>query len=177
MPRWLNQPLTLYHGTDSGSLPSWPVAVGSTLTFSVNLSRCRRLTDFGRGFYTTTNQHQARQWANTRVLRTPMLLGVKAVVLAFSIDRDVLSSLDTLAFVRSTTDYWDLVTDCRYGFNPHARAKVGHLAYDIVYGPVTIWPQSLVIADCDQISFHTSKAAAALGLPILQAEAAVDLFP
>lgn len=177
MPRWLNQSLMLYHGTDSGSLRSWPVAVGSPVPFSINLRRCRRLTDFGRGFYTTTNEHQARQWANTRVLRSPVQPSVKAIVLAFTINRDVLAGFDTLAFVRATTAFWDLVTDCRYGFAPHARAKSGQPAYDVVHGPVTIWPQSLLIADCDQISFHTAMAVAALGSPILQAEAMVDLFP
>ena len=30
--------------------------------------------------------------------------------------------------------------------------------YDLVYGPVSLFPQSLVIADADQISFHTNNA-------------------
>ncbi len=177
MPRWKNQPLVVYHGTDSGSLPSGPWIVGSPVPFPVSLARCRTLVDFGQGFYTTTNQHQAEQWANTRVLRLPPRTGLKAIVLAFSVDRDVLAGLDGLAFVRPTTDFWDLVTDSRYGFSPHARMKSGHPAFDVVYGPVTLWPQNLVLADCDQISFHTPPAVAALStLPVLQAEAAVDLF-
>jgi hypothetical protein len=177
MPRWKNQPLVVYHGTDTGSLPpgSWPI--GSTVPFPVNLARCRPLTDFGQGFYTTTNQHQAEQWANTRVLRLPPGVGIKAVVLAFAVDRDDLARLDALAFLLATFDFWDLVTDCRYGFPPHARAVPGHPSYDVVYGPVTLWPQNLVLAGCDQISFHTPSAVAILpSQPVLQSRAAIDLF-
>ena len=41
----------------------------------------------------------------------------------------------------------------------------------LVYGPVTLWPQQLVIADCDQISFHTRRAVAGLGNANLEAVA------
>ena len=34
--------------------------------------------------------------------------------------------------------------------------------YDVVYGPVSLFPQFLVIADADQISFHTDAALRAL---------------
>ncbi len=34
--------------------------------------------------------------------------------------------------------------------------------YDVVYGPVALWPQTLAIKDCDQISFHTPAAIAML---------------
>lgn len=177
MPRWKNQPLITYHGSDSGSLPPGSWTVGSPVPFPVSLARCRPLVDFGQGFYTTTNQHQAEQWANTRVLRMPPHPGIRAVVLAFTIDRDALAALDTLAFVRPTTDFWDFVTDCRHGFPPHARSHPSPPSYDVVYGPVTIWPQSLLLADCDQISFHTPPAVAALSpSPMLQAQAAGSLF-
>jgi hypothetical protein len=33
---------------------------------------------------------------------------------------------------------------------------------DVVYGLVTIWPSRLLIQDCDQISFHTNRAARGL---------------
>jgi hypothetical protein len=80
-------------------------------------------------------------------------------VLSFEIDRDLLAVLDTLAFVRPINDFWDLVQDCRGMFPPHQR-RGQQASYDVVYGPVTLWPQRLVIQDCDQISFHTQRSRA-----------------
>ncbi|WP_158237552.1 DUF3990 domain-containing protein [Bradyrhizobium forestalis] len=175
MPQWNNKDLFVYHGTDSASVGvSDPlgvplVASGATLSsFAVRLALCRPRTDFGRGFYVTTNPHQARQWANTRVISLPSR-AVFAVVLRFQLNRDWLAGLDALAFVRPTQDFWDLVTDCRIGFPPHQRSS-SH-PYDVVYGPVTLWPQQLIINDCDQISFHSTQAAAALPSPIVHRRA------
>jgi Protein of unknown function (DUF3990) len=68
MPKWINPPLVVYHGTDSSVLGLAPPPLHAVLhTFAVNLARCSPNTDFGRGFYTTTSDHQARQWANKRV--------------------------------------------------------------------------------------------------------------
>lgn len=167
MPVWRNLPLTVFHGTDnaSASLPAASVrSRPPNAAFAVNLRRCRPFTDFGQGFYTTTRLHQARQWANSRVMRARGSTGLHAVVLQFDLDRDWLASLEHLAFVRPTRDYWNLVTDCRHGFPPHQRVTPRALAYDVVYGPVSLWPQSLVIADCDQISFHSQRAV--LGLTV-----------
>jgi hypothetical protein len=86
-------------------------------------------------------------------------------VIAFDLDRNWLGSLDALAFVRATPDFWKLVADCRAGRPPHGRKTPHPLPYDVVYGPVSLWPQRLLIAGCDQISFHTSKAIAGLGVP------------
>ena len=157
MPQWHNNPLQVFHGTDNLSA----AALAAT---GVSLALCRPNTDFGQGFYVTTSLHQARQWANTRVLRIPRAL--VATVVSFDLDRDWIASLDTLAFVRPIKDFWDLVTDCRYGFPPHQRSPPHPRPYDVVYGPVTIWPQRLVIADCDQISFHTRRAVVGLGAPL-----------
>jgi hypothetical protein len=145
MPTWNNKPLTVYHGTDDVSLGRPGVTQGTVLRgFVVNLSLCRPLTDFGQGFYTTTSLHQAREWANARVRR--VLAPTQqhtAVVIQFSLGRDWLARLDALAFARPIVDFWDLVTDCRYGFPPHQRSG-SQAAYDGVYGPVTIWPSPAV---------------------------------
>lgn len=173
MPQWTNPRLTVYHGTDNRSAGlTGPARVNASVGFLPNLAFCRPFTDFGQGFYTTTNLHQARQWANTRVLSRA---SAYAVVLRFDLDRDWLATLDALAFTRPTADFWALVTDCRQGFPPHQRPPPSPLPYDVVYGPVTLWPQILVIADCDQVSFHTQNAVAGLGQPFLH-EAASYLF-
>jgi len=170
MPRWSLagggvKPLRAFHGTDdsftgiSGQLRGTRLAA-----FRVNLSLCRPNTDFGQGFYVTTSEHQAKQWANVRCRSNPAP-ATKAIVLEFDIDRDWLASLEALAFPRPTSDFWDLVSDCRRGFRPHQRLPPRNVAFDIVYGPVTIWPQTLVIQDCDQISFHTARAVRGLQNP------------
>ncbi len=170
MPQWTNPPLRVYHGTDSNSV-GLTARSASLPPFTVNLALCRPYTDFGQGFYTTTRLHQARQWANMRVMRAPQRLNPFAVVIRFDLDRDWLASLDVLAFARPIRDFWRLVTDCRHGFPPHQRVPPEPTAYDVVYGPVTLWPQQLVIADCDQISFHTRRAVAGLGNANLEAVA------
>jgi hypothetical protein len=162
--------LTAFHGTDSGSLAAYGslVLYAPLAGFAINITLCRPNTDFGRGFYLTTNDHQARQWANTRVrrLRSPRGASLQAVVLSFSIDRDLLADADVLAFVVATTDYWDLVHDCRLGFAPHGRPGTKKY-YDIVYGPVSLWRQELMIHDCDQISVHDQSLANRLSRPIV----------
>jgi hypothetical protein len=169
MPSWTLpggsiKPLIVYHGTDDALPGARGVAVGSPLTgFQVNLNPCRPYTDFGQGFYVKTSEHQARQWANQRWLRSPSR-GMNALVLRFELDREWLASLEHVVFLRATSDFWDLVADCRHGFAPHQRLPPNNSPFDAVYGPVTLWPQKLVVQDCDQISFHSSKAVAAHGL-------------
>ena len=73
-----------------------------------------------------------------------------------------MAGLDHMAFVREdfapNSDYWQLVAHCRSG-NNHARAGTSRAAYyDVVYGPVSLYLQFLVIADADQISFHTKDS-------------------
>ena len=155
---WTNGPLVLYHGTDLVS------AANILSTTGVQCSLGKALTDFGRGFYTTTNLHQARNWANQRcrvLARRPGPHPV-AVVVELRIDRSQLARLLYLTFVTEDTggDFWNLVGDCRSTPPP---AQTHHPPtpqsyYDVVYGPVSLWPQTLVIKDCDQVSFHTAAA-------------------
>jgi hypothetical protein len=197
MPRWIDPPLRVYHGTDTTALPS-PASsplVGTPVPFAVNISRCRPFTDFGQGFYVTTNLHQARQWANAKVVRTlSPRTSPRALVLEFLTDRDWLASLEALCFVRPIQDFWNLVHDCRNMFPPHQRVSSnqsyrkssGASCYEVVYGPVTLWPSLLTIQDCDQISFHNPHNLTGLcidpisGLPsqpTIADIAPVDVFP
>ncbi len=145
---WTNPPLTLYHGTDD-------LAASSILT-KISLAKGRGDPDFGQGFYTTTYLHQAQQWANQRVRQG---IGTRAAVLTLSVDRTRLSHIAHLAFIADSADFYDLVAYSRLG----GRKLHGcDPCYDVVYGPVSMWPQTLVIKDCDQISFHTQAAIAML---------------
>jgi hypothetical protein len=65
-------------------------------------------------------------------------------------------------FVRgdfSAQDYWSFVHYRRRGATDHRRGVPGKIYYDVVYGPVAaFWNQRMIIADADQISFHTGDA-------------------
>jgi hypothetical protein len=82
--------------------------------------------------------------------------------------RDEFAMLNVLGFVTegSSPDYWDFVTYCRNGLTPH-RFR-GNQNYDLVFGPVSLWPQTLVVKDCDQISFHAPAALMKLPAPTVQ---------
>jgi hypothetical protein len=117
------------------------------------------VTDFGPGFYTTTSGLQAHTWA-AKIAASMSPPGIPAVI-QLTIPRDSLAQLDSLAFVRGdffADDYWSFVHYCRRGARDHARAA-GAKLYDIVYGPLTaFWSQRLLVADADQVSFHTPDA-------------------
>jgi hypothetical protein len=185
---WTNAPLILYHGTDNASIDGrdHPLARGQlgTLRLAPNptniyvgpntgrgMGRVRTGTEFGPGFYTTTSEHQAQQWAN-QGLRRALARGIRnqmAVVIRFEVDRDQLSRLESISFVRDDTPFWDFVAWCRpRGRISHNRAHNPSLQpwpemYEVVHAPVTIWRQLLVLKDCDQVSFHSNTAVQVLG--------------
>ena len=156
MAMWANQPLKAYHGCDDVSARRLVPANGG---HGIVLALGSRTTDFGQGFYTTTNVHQAQQWVNRRFHIGRRRGAKSATVVEFMIDRDAMAGLGHMAFVREdlapNSDYWQFVSHCRSG-NSHGRATKPY--YDVVYGPVSLFPQFLVIADADQISFHTDEA-------------------
>ena len=170
---WTNGPLVLYHGCDDGS-------ARSIANSGINLSLCAKLTDFGQGFYTTTNLVQAKNWANERCRRLSLASGTMptAAVVQFDVDRDQLARLEFLAFIteNSNNDFWDLIFRCRQTLPPGQHNRSINTEYDVVCGPVTLWPQTLVIKDCDQISFHTPSGLGCLStiaIPFL----GTPLFP
>ena len=134
-------------------------------------------TDFGRGFYLTTIERQARHWAWSRFYdpKFTRTTGIQPVVLRFRVDRHKLAKLRSLSFGSGdygNEDFWSLVQHSRQStptadppphiINDHAgpvRAG-GCRWYDMVPGPVAaFWEQRSAMHDADQISFHTKKAA------------------
>jgi hypothetical protein len=153
LPPWTNQRVTLYHGTVQTHAPS--------ILAGIDTRQSRARTDFGQGFYATTwlEQAQLRAWQlSQRQSGVP-------VVLQFDVDREALAALECLWFVRgglAVQDFWSLAHHCRSGFEGHGRS-VNDGWYDLIVGPlVASWKQRLVVADADQISFHTARAAHAL---------------
>jgi hypothetical protein len=154
---WANTPQIVYHGTDE-------IGAHDILRTSINLAVCRPYADFGKGFYVTSSAHQAQQRANVKALRAEPLPGGatrRAAVLSYEFDRDIAGDLnDHLAFVLPNTEFFEFVDYNRLGNLTHARA--GGIPYDLVYGPVAAYPQSLTYSNCDQICFLTHPALAAL---------------
>lgn len=130
--------------------------------------------DFGRGFYTTTIEHQARQWAWKRFRDRHIRRRGKfqPVVLRFKVDRHKLSRLKWLGFIDgryTNEDFWSFVQHCRTSSAEDIHDHGGSVAedgsrwYDVVSGPVAaFWEQRSTLHDADQISFHTRKAAQVL---------------
>jgi hypothetical protein len=139
--------------------------------------------DFGRGFYTTTLERQARQWAWNRFFewqaKNPSVTGNQPVVLRFRVRRygvksrrsvlnKGLDQLLSLAFVLgdyNSENYWSLVQHCRQSVpgdpakgivevvNGHRRPPTGW--YEMVSGPVAaFWEQRVAMDGADQFSFH-----------------------
>ena len=89
---WTNGPLVLYHGCDHISADSIMTPVLPN-QHGIHLTQSRALTDFGRGFYTTTSLHQAKNWANSRCRRQIHTASSwLATVLSFRVDRNRLAA-------------------------------------------------------------------------------------
>lgn len=139
---WTNGTITVYHGTDK-------LSANAIRQRGLDPSRFNPQTDFGMGFYVTTSQHQAQQWANQRCRPTGRL---NPEVLEYHLLRDVIESLSHLAFIMDTTDCHEFVEYCHPGQANHGPPP-RTTPYDVVYGPVGLWPQRIVLANCDQILF------------------------
>jgi hypothetical protein len=170
-PAWsapLSDHVILWHGCtaiDKNQIEKGPI----------DLKVCAVDTDFGRGFYTTTLERQARQWAWDRFFdwqaRNPKGTANQPVVLRFRVRRysvkprrsaldDGLDKLLSLQFVLGdyhNKDYWSLVRHCRTStgaaVHDHKRPPTGW--YQMVSGPVAaFWKQRVAMDDADQFSFH-----------------------
>jgi hypothetical protein len=168
---WKNDDMVLYHGCSDLSLHpaslNGIVVTGGPHNIDHNVGGAR--PDFGLGFYTTSWLHQAKNWANIRAAKLrPRHPAVKAVVLAMRIERNRFSELESLVFPSDRDNYYAFIAYCRGGGKPHAPPAHRSVPYDVVAGPVSIGRQTHVIANADQVSFHTAKATAAIkGVSVL----------
>ena len=159
---WTNGHVFLFHGTNTAALGLHTAPQrGTTLAFRPQAAHGRRLYDFGLGFYTTTWEHQAEQWANDSLRKrraaAPTFgpqIGGYALVLRFQVNWEDLASVAALSFSRDSGDFYDLVAHCRSGRRGHRRATPRPPHYAVVSGPVSMGQQRLVIHGADQISFH-----------------------
>ena len=151
--------LTLYHGTNCD--------------FSVvDLSKAKDKRDFGRGFYLTTLQNQAKDWAETLFAR----FGGDGIFL-YEFEFEIKKDLNVRKFDGISEDWLNFIRDNRIG------GGVQH-NFDIVWGAVAndrtnrtlalfvegIYTTTEALEKLysnrlnDQISIHTEKALAGLKL-------------
>jgi hypothetical protein len=167
----LSEYVILWHGCTS-------VDKSHIEQLGIQLNHCAVDSDFGRGFYTTTLERQARQWAWTYyswLSQNPGKTGNQPVVLRFQARRyssttrvdaadaglDALNSLQFVIADYFAEDYWSFVQHCRQStkthINDHQRTPGGW--YDLVCGPVAaFWKQRVSMVGSEQFSFHTDRA-------------------
>jgi hypothetical protein len=133
------------------------------------VERGRPSTDFGKGFYTTTNIEQARDWALIRKRNAGG--GAKAIISIYEADDDLLEKVfyDTLRFNMPDDKWLAFVVDCRKGV-PHDHDIVfGAVANDKIYVTIEQYENGLLDSEqtlarlkinefYNQISFHSPAA-------------------
>lgn len=134
----------------------------------------REKTDFGRGFYTTTQKEQAEHWVSIVKDRAKVSRGVVSV---YEIDDALLRSPDLKIreFNGVDKEWLDFVVGCRSGKNKmHDFDLVfGPVANDNVFATVNLYESGLLNAEAaiaqlrayktyDQLSFHTPRVIGAL---------------
>lgn len=82
----------------------------------------------------------------------------EATVIEYSVDRNVIGMLDTLAFVLPDGEWAEFVSNCRSDVYDH---KGPGSFYEVVYGPIATVTQETA-RDYEQLSFHSSAGIGAL---------------
>lgn len=146
---------------------------GSTVTVKrPNIQKSRKATDFGKGFYTTTNFEQAKKWA---LLKRNREQGNKAVVSVYEIPDNILDGDFTVRhFAGATKEWLDFVVNNRRGKSTEEYELVmGPVANDQLYATIRLYEQEVITADAaiemlkthklfNQLSFHTERAVSLL---------------
>lgn len=132
----------------------------------------RKKTDFGRGFYTTTQAEQAVNWTKIKQDRTK---SSRRVVSVYEIDDALLSNPELkIREFHGVDEAWlNFVVDSRKGLKHEFDLVFGSVANDKVFTTVNLYESGVLdtpaaIAQLkayktyDQLSFHTKKVIGAL---------------
>lgn len=132
----------------------------------------RTKTDFGKGFYTTTQKEQAEHWAKIKQDRAK---ATKAVVSEYEFDESLLSNPDIkIRRFNGVDEAWlDFVVNCRKGVKHDYDLVFGPVANDNVFATVNLYESGVLDAPAaiaqlraydtyDQLSFHTERVVKAL---------------
>ena len=129
----------------------------------------RTNTDFGKGFYTTTNFQQAQKWA----LRKQTAGGekAKAIISIYEVDDDLLGKdkYNIKCFENPDKEWLSFVISCRNSIAHEHDIVFGAVANDNIYLTITMFESGLLSAEetikrlkvneiFNQISFHSNIA-------------------
>ena len=137
-----------------------------------SLRKSRKNTDFGRGFYTTTQKEQAEHWTSIKIDRAKT---GRRVVSIFEVDDEVLdnSELKIREFHGSDEAWLNFVVDSRKGVEHNYDLVFGPVANDKVFTVVNLYESGVLDAPAaiaelkayktyNQLSFHTPRVIRAL---------------
>lgn len=139
---------------------------GSIITVKhPNLQNGRKTTDFGKGFYTTTNFEQAKKWA---LLKQKREQSIKAIVSIYEVPDDILNrEFTVLRFDGATKEWLDFVVNNRRGIKTKQfHLIMGPVANDQLYATIRLYEQGIITAEAaiemlkthklfNQLSFHS----------------------
>lgn len=137
---------------------------------SIRLSR--KKTDFGRGFYTTTQKEQAEHWTSIKIDRAKT---GRRMVSVFDFDDSVITDKGfRIREFNGPDEAWlNFVVDCRKGIEHNYDIVFGPVANDKVFTVVNLYESGVIDASTaiaelkvyktyNQLSFHTQRAIEAL---------------
>lgn len=132
----------------------------------------RKKTDFGRGFYTTTQAEQAENWSKIKQDRAK---APKRIVSVYEFDESLLTDPNIrIREFHGVDEAWlNFVVDSRKGLKHDYDLVFGPVANDKVFTTVNLYESGVLDAQAaiaqlkayktyDQLSFHTSKVIGAL---------------
>jgi len=133
------------------------------------IEKGRPSTDFGKGFYTTTNFEQAKQWALSK-LKTSKERAI-AIVSTYNFDEELLENkkYKTKRFDGPNEEWLNFVFNCRKSIPHEYDIVFGAVANDKIYATITLYESQILTAEetvarlkvdeyYNQISFHTKAA-------------------
>ena len=132
-----------------------------------SLLKSRKNTDFGRGFYTTTQKEQAEHWTSIKMDRAKK---GRRVVSVFEVDETILSNLEfkIREFRGPDEACLNFVVNSRKGIEHDYDLVFGPVANDKVFTVVNLYESGIINATTaiaelkayntyDQLSFHTER--------------------
>lgn len=138
-----------------------------------SLRYARKKTDFGRGFYTTTQKEQAEHWTTIKIDRAKD--AKRKVVSVYEFDEAILAVPDIkIREFKGADEAWlDFVVNSRKGVQHDYDLVFGPVANDKVFTVVNLYESGVLDAPAaiaelkayktyNQLSFHTKRVLDAL---------------
>ena len=137
-----------------------------------SLRKSRKKTDFGRGFYTTTQKEQAEHWTSIKIDRTKT---GRRIVSVFEVPDELLTNAELkIREFHGPDEAWlNFVVDSRKGVEHAYDLVFGPVANDKVFTVVNLYESGVLDAPAaiaelkayktyNQLSFHTPRVIQAL---------------